>query len=269
MSNIILPDRYYSGFFEGNSAWNNGKPTTENRIVEHYEFEYIIQNGNLTYVNGKEYPVIKKHIFFTAPGHKRHTVLPFVCLYIKFDAEGSIKEHCDRFPICMPIVHTTEIEELFKKVIISNERDSIYVTASYFLELFNKLKKEMQLFNNAAPYNTNPKTLDIISNAKAFISENYHEHINLKDIAGSVNLSASYFHSLFTKSEGLTPHSYLMGKRIDAAKALLLTQQGLSMSDMAAKCGFENQAYFNYIFKKETGMTPTAYKKTLNEKYFK
>ena len=194
MSNIILPDRYFAGFFEGNLAWNSGKPTTKDRIVSDYEFEYITQNGNFTYINDKAYSVIKDHIFFTAPGYKRHTDLPFVSLYIKFDAEGYIKEQCDQFPMCMPIVHTTEIEELFKKVIISNEKDSICVTAAHFLKLFNKLIKEMKLFDNNTVHNTNPEILTIISNTKTFISENYHEHIDLNDIANSVNLCESYLH---------------------------------------------------------------------------
>ena len=269
MTNIILPDRYLTGFFEGNLAWNNGNPTTKERTVEHYELEYITRDGNLAYIDDKEYPIIKDNLFIATPGQKRHTDLPFVCLYIKFDATGFIKEQCDLFPTCMPIIHTAEIEELFKKVIFSNSKDSIYVTASHFFRLLNKLLKELTLFNNSVTYNTNSEILDIVSNAKNYISQNYTEHINLKDIAASVNLSASYLHSLYTKNEGLTPHNYLTKKRIDAAKDMLLTQQSLSMSDIAAKCGFENQSYFNYVFKKETGMTPTEYKKISNKNCFK
>lgn len=268
MSNFSVPDRFDTGFFDSDIAWDSRKPSKK-RVAANYELEYITKDGGMTYIDNIIYPVKKNNIIFATPGQLRRTKVPYVCMYIKFDAEGLIKEQCNNIRNCMAAIHAEEIQELFKRVIFSNEKDTILVTASHFLKLFNKLIHEAKILENAISDRSNPEKIKAIANAKNFINLNYAADIDLNNIAEYVNLSPSYLHSIFSENEGVTPHRYLIRKRIDEAKILLLTENSIPLSDIAIRCGYASQSYFNYIFKKETGLTPTEYRKISAEKYFK
>ena len=95
---------------------------------------------------------------------------------------------------------------------------------------------------------------------------NFEKSISLKDIASSVHLSEVYFHGIFTESVGISPHQHLIDCRIDNAKKLLWNTD-VPICEVAEKCGFGCQQYLNKVFKKETGMTPSQYRKTLQENY--
>ena len=69
-------------------------------------------------------------------------------------------------------------------------------------------------------------------------------------------------HKLFTEYYGITPSDYILKIRISAAKQLLITKDD-SIARIAADCGFSSQSYFNYSFKKQTGLSPLKYRKKM------
>ena len=86
------------------------------------------------------------------------------------------------------------------------------------------------------------------------------EDLTLTSLAALCNLHPNYFHRLYTEAFGKTPAQRILGCRIGAARMLLLTQN-LSMSEIAAQCGFSSQTYFGYKFKEVMRMTPLQYRK--------
>ena len=114
-------------------------------------------------------------------------------------------------------------------------------------------------------YSTGGKT-SVIYRAERFMTENFTDKIGLKEVADSVHLSPNYFHKLFTSVTGNTPHDYLMTKRLNYAKELIMTSDH-DMMEIAMLSGFGSQSYFNYYFKKITGLSPIKYRETEFEKY--
>lgn len=74
-----------------------------------------------------------------------------------------------------------------------------------------------------------------------------------------LNLSKSYFHKLYMKVFGVSFMQDLQNSRLSSARRLLETTS-LLLPDIAEQCGYD---YYNFmrVFKKETGMTPTQYRK--------
>ena len=70
---------------------------------------------------------------------------------------------------------------------------------------------------------------------------------------------------LFKKSVGVNFVDYLTELRINAAKDLL-KDPFLTMSEVASMVGYESANYFTRVFKKNTGITPTEYRRTHAEK---
>jgi AraC-like DNA-binding protein len=98
-----------------------------------------------------------------------------------------------------------------------------------------------------------------IVTAKLFIDENYQEDINLEQISKQAFLSRFHFHRLFTHVYKRTPHQYLTATRLEAAN-ILLAKEGISITDVCNKIGFESLGSFSTLFRKQSGYSPQYYR---------
>ena len=80
-------------------------------------------------------------------------------------------------------------------------------------------------------------------------------------IARHVNFSKTYLSRIFKEETGENISSYINKVRIDRAK-LLLADQNISLVDVAALTGFEDQSYFTKVFKAITGQSPKKYRES-------
>lgn len=98
-----------------------------------------------------------------------------------------------------------------------------------------------------------------------FIDARYSDDINLDHLSDYLNINKSYFCTLFKDETNETFTQYLNKKRIEKSKELLLNPD-LSIMDIALNVGFNNQNYFNILFKRFTNMTPLQYRKQFSNK---
>ena len=81
----------------------------------------------------------------------------------------------------------------------------------------------------------------------------------LADLAAISGLSATHFARAFRSTTGSPPPQYLMALRM-ARGQQLLAETGLSIGDVAARCGFEQPGSFATAFRKATGVTPREWR---------
>jgi AraC family transcriptional regulator len=93
-----------------------------------------------------------------------------------------------------------------------------------------------------------------------FIEENLGEPISLSDIARQAGLSRMHFAAQFRRATGLTPHNFLVLRRVELAKRMLCNTR-LELVEIAARVGFRSQAYFTTVFRKSTGVTPSSWRR--------
>jgi len=91
-----------------------------------------------------------------------------------------------------------------------------------------------------------------------YLAENYHEKIQLKELAAQMNFSYDYFQHRFKELQGVSPQQFLMQRRVSAAAAMLQEEKA-GCTEVALRCGFSNSAQFSAVFKREMGMTPREY----------
>ena len=105
------------------------------------------------------------------------------------------------------------------------------------------------------------KTADIISpdihRACMYIEEHLTEPISMTRLAEVSCLSESYFKYKFKKALGITPGNYINQKRIDQIKQELTRHS--SLTNISQEWGFSSSAYFSTVFKKYTGLSPSAW----------
>lgn len=93
-----------------------------------------------------------------------------------------------------------------------------------------------------------------------YIHDHKHEAIATQDLANLLGVSESYFCRFFKSAMQMTPTEYIQRCRIKAAAVQLQQSPGVPIIDIAFGCGFNNLSYFNLVFKKLMGCTPTQYK---------
>ncbi len=100
----------------------------------------------------------------------------------------------------------------------------------------------------------------VINEAKVYMSQHYCDtSLMLQDVAKAVNMSNSRFSTVFSQQSGQTFTEYLLYLRLNKAKELLRTTD-MKSSQIAHETGYNDAHYFSYIFKKNTGMTPSDYR---------
>jgi AraC family transcriptional regulator len=100
-----------------------------------------------------------------------------------------------------------------------------------------------------------------VSQSKSFIESNLSQTIKIRDIAGMVGLSGSYFFQAFRSTVGVTPHTYIVQRRVERAqRMILLTDRKLS--EIALECGLSDQSHLTRLFRSVVGMSPGAWRRT-------
>jgi AraC family transcriptional regulator len=95
-----------------------------------------------------------------------------------------------------------------------------------------------------------------------YLEENLAERVELAELAKLVRLSRHHLCRAFKQSFGVPPHRYHIGRRMERAKALL-AKPGCSVTEIGLALGFSDTSTFSTAFRKETGLTPTAYHRSL------
>ena len=95
-----------------------------------------------------------------------------------------------------------------------------------------------------------------------YIEQHLAEEISLLSLAQLAELSPFHFARAFKQSFGVPPHRYLTRQRIERAKALL-GERRLSVTEIGLDVGFSETSSFTAAFRKVTGETPTAYRRSL------
>lgn len=96
----------------------------------------------------------------------------------------------------------------------------------------------------------------------AYMRERLGAPISLDDLAGVAGLSRFHFCTAFRQATGSTPHEWLVRLRIERARQLL-ADPALPVTDIALSVGYETPSSFAAAFRKLTGTTPTAYRRSL------
>lgn len=129
-------------------------------------------------------------------------------------------------------------------------------------ETEEELKAMAPVAESLSGGSSHDKTALLMANVKKYLQHNYMLYdVSLDSISAILNINASYFSMLFKKSFGVNFVDYLTGLRMGAARRLL-ADPFLTTAEVANMVGYESPNYFTRVFKKNTGMTPTEYRKS-------
>jgi len=137
-------------------------------------------------------------------------------------------------------------------ILVDDDTDTLRkqsAAITFFSEVQNKLNPAVLPDHDASRQ---------LTRAAEFIAENCTRSLKLEDICEAADLSASHLIRAFKQRYGMTPHAYLINRRIQYSRAQL--RRGRVIADVALDAGFADQAHLQRIFKRLVAATPGQYR---------
>lgn len=135
-----------------------------------------------------------------------------------------------------------------------NYEDLLNMNLRHIFLMINRFLKEGTELDSDA--------LNEVERATHFFNENFNQNICIKDYAAEHAMSESWFNRIFKKVTKMTPMQYILSLRISNA-INLLENTNQSIKQISYNVGYDDSLYFSRLFKKSTGLSPTAYRKKL------
>lgn len=158
-------------------------------------------------------------------------------------------------------VNTGEAEELMRMITREEMSDSPH--REEYLDmlikmLLLKLSDSLQIVRSSHSVSAHGEALDRL---RAELYSNAGSFGSVCELAAAVNLSPSHFQQLYKERFGVSGYDDLISARIRTAR-YYLKNTALTVKQISAICGYENDVCFMRLFKKKTGLTPCQFRKT-------
>lgn len=153
-----------------------------------------------------------------------------------------------------PVIRDGEMAVHFKtlfSLLIEDRAENAFLRDGLLLSLLAAVMREgsRTLREDAVPA--------VISRARDRIDDDPAAPLTLAELAELCGLSHFRFLRAFTKATGLTPHAYLVQRRIHEARRLIAA--GTSLAEAAFASGFSDQSHMTRLFVRNFGVSPGAY----------
>lgn len=150
--------------------------------------------------------------------------------------------------------------ESFKQVLEEFSSNKLYAKSMANSKASVLVIDILRMFKNKIELSHDKKVNKQIDYIKNYIDNNYAEDIKLENLSQIAFMNKFHLISEFKQSYRVTPIEYLILKRIEVTKNLLISTNH-SMEEISSIVGFNSQSYFNQVFRKKVGITPSKFRK--------
>ena len=146
--------------------------------------------------------------------------------------------------------------EEYKNINLQELSEQVF-SANTFQELVSPIQqlvqKKMFLKDNSGVSLT-------IQKAKSIAHELFDQGVTMEEVAVKLNITPQYLSMQFKKETGVNFNTYMKEYRTQKAKELLITTD-LKLYEIAQRIGYNDTKYFSNVFKEQTGILPTEYRR--------
>ena len=227
------------------------------------EKQIILSEGDAIFINSKIL-----HRFYASSGG----VIPnFVCMPEFIAPENSLVYKKYILPIissnmsfqCFQIAEPWQarIIQIMIKIMGTQENEKIreLSTLALLQDLWLIFYENVKLSDKEKMQTVDEAAQKRVQLMMQYIHENYNHEMSLDEIASHIGISKSTALNLFQRFLHITPVSYLIGYRLQAA-SWLLKNTNKKVKTIAYESGFRNVDYFCRLFKKRHHLTPSEYR---------
>lgn len=247
------------GFIRKN-AWHHNNIDS---VFSYYSGVLVI-DGSGMYVdeNGTSIPLYQGCFVQRIPGLKHSTLInldgkwieAFLCLGKGlYDALARIGIIRPEKPVMQTGLDSLLLER-FVTLFDEQKKSSFFQFTDYLI----RVQEIIFLAHELDAKNSGEKVHSLIENACKIIELHIGKNITAKDVALKLNIAYESFRKLFKAKKGISPHEYIIRKRIDTAKTMLLLEK--TIGEIALELGYCDSFAFSKQFKKVTGVSPSQFR---------
>lgn len=233
-------------------------PVIERHNYEACTIEYVVRGSGELEINGKSFSPGKDSIYmltkWSSHSYAPNREDPWHKYFFVIDGELMVSllkayrlDDVYYFPDCPQMKH------YFEEMIALNPNSDTVNQQSVLL--FHQFVSELARVTYGMPSVLPPEVEKLKESLDASMTSGF----NLVEYAQKSDYSEAHLIRIFRAAFGITPYDYLMSKKIELAKRLLL-YSSFSIKEIAAHLSFSDQYYFSNFFKMKTGLSPRNYK---------
>lgn len=232
-------------------------------IKNQYKLHFVHNGKGYLRSNQKEYAITEGQLFACYPNevvyYRADSEEPWRYSWVAFDGLNSEfyleRAGFSKSNLVMYCPNKSVIENAFNEI-LSTEKSAANKDLSYmgylYLILASIVDKSSQTMNYS-------NTKEYVKEAVAYIKKNYSQSISISDISADLSLDRKYFSKIFKKELQISPNEYLINYRLARACELIETTN-LTIAEIAATVGYDNQFSFSRVFKKYKKISPSDYR---------
>jgi AraC family transcriptional regulator len=203
----------------------------------------------------------------SVPNVRLHTPSHLICCFLDLGFTQRIAEELDCQPSTVPVFQSGVQNPSIGKIIglLSDELEAGGQSGTLFAEtLAHALAiKFLQSYDASEEkiFSTKPLLPKILRRIQELIEAELNRQLSLDALAKESGYSRAYFLRMFRAATGLTPHQYVLERRLHRAQQLLKQKQ-TALADIAVACGFSSQTHMTDSFRSHLGITPGEYRRS-------
>ena len=201
----------------------------------------------------------------SAPQQQRGFYFPEDTVMQWFHADEQLGDLIRQFDIPLGCVLYPEnpgfISELFRKMYREFNMNTPYreeLMEGYTRELLIKLPRAVH--TASVSDSIDRKEQEKLQKLRYRIISNPEQRWTVEEMAKSISLSVSRFHTVYKQMFGRPPMKDVIAAKVEMAKSLLLMEENMTISEITERLGYKNQQHFIRQFKAVAGLTPGAYR---------
>ncbi len=179
---------------------------------------------------------------------------PYRCLAASFAVEPGHPRPVERFTRWQDLAELRAFTRLMVSWVAEARLDRALVATAVYARLLT----EAQRWRLGAASDGLPEP---VARARGLIDRNSTQDLAVERLAADVGWSSQHLHAMFRKHLGITPHQYVIERRLQAARELLASGNA-PVAEIAARTGFSSAAVFCRTFRNAMGKSPGAWRRT-------
>jgi AraC family transcriptional regulator len=256
--NFFTPGAPYEELVDRHSIVQIGsRPARAERCTQHGScISFVKAPGSLTIAPAG-----------TVPNVRLQTPSQLICCTLDIGFTRGIAEELDRQPSAAPIFQTGVQNKSIGKIIglLSDELEAGGPSGTLYAEtLAHALAIKFLQLNDTSEdriSSTKPLLPKILRRIQERIEAELNRQLSLHALAKESGYSRAHFLRMFRAATGLTPHQYVLERRLNRAQQLLKQKQ-TALADIAVACGFSSQTHMTDSFRNHLGITPGEYRRS-------
>lgn len=152
--------------------------------------------------------------------------------------------------------HLTHLVMLLRLELQGNGLGTQLYIDSLMQALVICLLKRYSVFSDTCWHPIGKLSRTVLQQLVDFIEANLAEDLTLQQLSRIAGLSSHYFATSFKNATGMTPHQYVIQRRVQVAKRLLMCDRTLTIAQIATTVGFSDQSHLCRHLRRQLKVTP-------------